>query len=513
MRGRTFSSVLVALAVVAAAGVAPAGADPGPGRATTRIIGGHPATTGQFPWIAAILYRDVTSRSGAIICGATVLSPTWVLAAAHCVIDYRDQYDHVYPAPGGEDYVGPEALDVLTGVSSLAGDTGGQRIPVAAIYPHPSSTGVNNDYDFALLRLARPTVAPPLALIGSSPAEAVLDDPGSLATVAGWGWNGTGYPADLNTVDLPVLPDQVCATAYPAGRVSGGEPTEFRAQSMLCAGVLAGGQDSCQGDSGGPLATRAPDQTWRLIGVVSWGDGCAEPGLPGVYSRITAASAWIERTRRFGPFNADATSFIVRQYLDLANRWPTGPEITRWLTLLGGTTPPSALIAELAAATPWQANAGSVTRLYRAAFLRTPETGGLAFWIAARWKGRPLTTIATSFATSSEFVNRYGALDAGGYVDLVYRNIFGRDPDTGGRSYWVGRLGGHASRGEVLSLLADSAEYRRTTATDTRIVSTWFGLLRHAPSAAEITSVHPLAQTALIDRLRGSYAYATRFTG
>ena len=53
-------------------------------------------------------------------------------------------------------------------------------------------------------------------------------------------------------------------------------------QSMLCAADL--GQDACQGDSGGPLVTKKERYSY-VIGVVSWGSGCAKKEYPGVYSR------------------------------------------------------------------------------------------------------------------------------------------------------------------------------------------------------------------------------------
>jgi secreted trypsin-like serine protease len=55
---------------------------------------------------------------------------------------------------------------------------------------------------------------------------------------------------------------------------------------MLCAGYPQGGTDTCQGDSGGPLLVRALDGSARLVGATSFGDGCAQPGKPGVYARV-----------------------------------------------------------------------------------------------------------------------------------------------------------------------------------------------------------------------------------
>jgi hypothetical protein len=74
-----------------------------------------------------------------------------------------------------------------------------------------------------------------------------------------------------------VIDDGTCSSDY-AG--------QFDRNTMLCAGFQSGGADTCAGDSGGPLQAPLPGAGYRLVGITSWGVGCAEPGFPGVYTRI-----------------------------------------------------------------------------------------------------------------------------------------------------------------------------------------------------------------------------------
>jgi len=152
-------------------------------------------------------------------------------------------------------------------------------------------------------------------------------------------------------------------------------------------------------------------------------------------------------------------------------------------------------------------------RLYRAAFLRNPDTSGFDYWVRRRWAGTGPVTIANNFTSSSEFKAKYGSLSTNDFVTRIYQNVFDRDPDPSGRAYWVKKLDGGAGRGQMLYELSNSSEYRNDTATLVRIITTRFGLLRTVPTAGEITASQTLSQRTLIDTLRTSLRYASRFTG
>jgi hypothetical protein len=477
----------------------------------TQIVGGDPVPPGQFGWTAALVEHGLGRMAG-FSCGGAVIGRSWVVTAAHCVLDVDDLYPDAWYGP----YVSPGFYDVVTGTTSLAEDGGGQRLAVAAVYAAPDFVPATSDDDVALLRLARPTLAPEVAVIGSSSQELALDDAGRTATVTGWGrlaYQVGGAQEDLRSVEVPIQSDATCSGAYPPGFADdNGERLEYHAATMVCAGPMEGGKDACQGDSGGPLVVQAGDGSWREVGVVSTGYKCAEPGYPGLYSRLAHVRSWVSRTRRFGPFDADGLAFVAQQYRDLAGHDPSVDEARFWLAYLADR-PASELPMALLASDTWQGNAGALTRLYLAAFGRNPDTAGLTYWVGARWGGRGLVSIAEHFTRSAEFQRRYGALDDDAFVTQLYRNVLGRDPDPSGRAHWTAKLAAGTSRGRVLYELSSSSEHRRRTDAAVRIVTTRFGLLRRVPTAAEITAGEALGQRALVDALRTSYDYAARFSG
>ena len=264
-RGRGRRALLVLLAALPAA----VATLPAPAYGEVRIIGGGTATTEQHPWMVALASRSVYGdyRSGQF-CGGTLVSPTKVVTAAHCL------YDEATMRPADR----PD-LKVLVGRTDLSSSAGAE-VPVSQVWIDPDYSMHSNMWDVAILTLAVPQpdreVLPLVAQGQTGPYQ-----PGTTATVYGWGdVQGNGqYPMNLHSVQVPVIRDTTCAQDYP-----GGPDGAFQSSAMVCAGEQnVGGRDACQGDSGGPLVVAG-----RLAGLVSWGTGCAEPGHPGVYTRVAA---------------------------------------------------------------------------------------------------------------------------------------------------------------------------------------------------------------------------------
>ena len=237
---------------------------------TTRIVGGTGAGAGELPWQVALIFSSQPNPYNGQFCGGSLISTTMVLTAAHCV--------------HGETAA---KIDVLAGTIRLS--SGGQRIHVSKITVHPKNNSTTTAYDFAVLKLTTAAVAPAVPIPYAGTGDGAYWTPGTLATTSGWGalTESGGFPDLLQKVQVPIVSDSACQAAY---------GSQLKPTSMVCAGdIVNGGKDSCQGDSGGPLAVQKPDNSWLLVGVVSWGQGCAEVGYPGVYAEVVAGTAWITK--------------------------------------------------------------------------------------------------------------------------------------------------------------------------------------------------------------------------
>ncbi|XP_054709108.1 trypsin-1-like [Uloborus diversus] len=244
------------------------------------IVGGRDAFQGEFPWQIS-LQRHFDRDNGIYhICGGTIIEKEWVVTAAHCVnLAKLSKYRVV---AGTSDLSEENKIRFGEEKKSSVHEVIDGRI-------HEGFSTFTLQNDIALLK-----VQPPFEVgrgdggVRSICLPAPGHEPRGHAVVSGWGAlkeGGRVIPTRLQAVTLPLISDEECRKAYGDAIV----------ETMLCAGYKAGQKDSCQGDSGGPLIQKSDSGYSTLIGVVSWGRGCARPKFPGVYTQVSHYIEWINK--------------------------------------------------------------------------------------------------------------------------------------------------------------------------------------------------------------------------
>ncbi|NWU01220.1 TMPS5 protease, partial [Urocynchramus pylzowi] len=245
-----------------------------------RVVGGTDVSPGRWPWQVSVCQGSQHH------CGGSVLAPEWILTAAHCVHS---------PIPPGGRQLPAAAWLVFAGIVTRGSLQPGAGVPVRDIIPHPLYNDSSLDYDIALMRLQVPlnfSGAIRAACLPPAPRDLLQ---GTQCWVSGWGYTAPGQAQVAGTLKealVPLIGTRRCNSSC----VYKGELTA----RMLCAGHLRGQVDACQGDSGGPLVCW-DGATWRLVGIVSWGQGCAEPNHPGVYTNVAQLLPWIHQVTQVSP--------------------------------------------------------------------------------------------------------------------------------------------------------------------------------------------------------------------
>ncbi|MEU3980948.1 serine protease [Streptomyces sp. NPDC026672] len=246
---KTAATVVATVAAAAAALVAAPSAIAAP----QPIVGGTTTTTTTYPFV-----MQITDASQRQFCGGTLVTPTKVVTAAHCMV--------------GET---TGSVRVVGGRTLLNG-TNGTVSRVSRIWINPSYTDATNGDDVAVLTLS--TAMPYTTASYVSSSQTSVYAAGTTARVLGWGTTSENGSSSnqLRTATVPIVSDSSCRSSY---------GSDYVQSDMVCAGFASGGVDTCQGDSGGPLLIGGV-----LAGITSWGEGCAEAGFPGVYTRLTTFS-------------------------------------------------------------------------------------------------------------------------------------------------------------------------------------------------------------------------------
>lgn len=247
------------------------------------IVGGEPDTIVRNPWMISIRSALATDNLAGHRCGGALISPTWIITAAHCLEGVTSVGD----------------LQVLIGTEMLT--SGGEVIPIAKYHLHENYNSKGNDNDIALIKLSRSVNTKIIRPI-TMEEEASLVKPGVAVRISGWGLlheDDMEIVSGLQSGVVQIIKNEDCANLG----VGVGSITP----NMICAGIPrrelrdseANNQpipkivDACQGDSGGPLILEHKPNSYLLVGIVSWGIGCGRENKYGIYTRVGKYSAWI----------------------------------------------------------------------------------------------------------------------------------------------------------------------------------------------------------------------------
>uniref|UniRef100_UPI003AAFECBE transmembrane protease serine 2-like n=1 Tax=Centroberyx gerrardi TaxID=166262 RepID=UPI003AAFECBE len=238
--------------------------DCGSGVNSSRALGGQPATLGSWPWQVSLQVE------GSHRCGGAIITPYWILTAAHCVAGNSN----------------PADWTVYAGVVDSLGALFNPAHSVSRIVAHEDYSSLTLRNDIALMKLSNPFHVTASRNIGPVclPTVGLNITAPQSCWISGFGGTENGVSPYLMEAEVSLVDSADCnsSIAY-NGRIT---------QDMLCAGATEAGAHACHGDGGGPLVAQR-DGVWWLLGDSSWGDQCTVQNTPGVYGNVTYFLGWI----------------------------------------------------------------------------------------------------------------------------------------------------------------------------------------------------------------------------
>lgn len=246
-----------------------------------KIINGQSANQSAWPWMISYGSKRIH------ICGGTLITPEYILTAAHC-----------FHSNDEDNPIDISTIEIRIGLTDLTDVTHENLFAIRKLISHHEFNPSTYQNDIALIRLDRSILPSDTIQMLCLPRYSSYLYPPVNSTVIAIGWGHTIDPLIDPNASTPTHLQQTILSVLPIIKSRCFEQEIDFPDQQFCAGYENGFSDTCQADSGSPLMF-FNEHHWELVGIVSYGIGCAQKRLPGVYTRVSAYLDWIDARIRY----------------------------------------------------------------------------------------------------------------------------------------------------------------------------------------------------------------------